>query len=165
MVLRPILPIRMCPRSACAKNRRCRSRSISRILTPTWRPPQPAHWPTRSESLSIGCRSLSAKEIRRARRIPETIAARAFVERVFERYWREALNLEDERAIAALLAETGASVSGFEAFVKNEGRAELARIQSELREAGVFEVPSYNMNGEVYLGRQHLPLIRSMLAN
>jgi 2-hydroxychromene-2-carboxylate isomerase len=91
--------------------------------------------------------------------------ARAFVERVFERYWREALNLEDERAIAALLAEIGASVSGFEAFVKSEGRAELARIQSELREAGVFEVPSYIVNGEVYLGRQHLPLIRSMLAN
>jgi len=90
--------------------------------------------------------------------------ARAYVERVFERYWREAFNLEDERAIGALLAEVGASVSEFEAFVKGEGRAELARIQSELREAGVFEVPSYLVNGEVYLGRQHLPLIRSMLS-
>ncbi len=90
--------------------------------------------------------------------------ARDYVARVFERYWREALNLEDERAIAALLTEVGASVSGFEAFVKGEGRAELARIQSELREAGVFEVPSYLVKGEVYLGRQHLPLIRSLLS-
>ena len=89
--------------------------------------------------------------------------ARAYVERVFERYWREAFNLEDERAIAALLAEVGAS-AGFEAFVKGEGRAELARLQSGLRDAGVFEVPSYLVNGEVYLGRQHLPLIRSMLS-
>jgi 2-hydroxychromene-2-carboxylate isomerase len=90
--------------------------------------------------------------------------ARAYVESVFERYWREAINLEDERAIAGLLTEIGASVSGFEAFVTGEGRAELARIQSELRDAGVFEVPSYIVNGEVYLGRQHLPLIRSMFS-
>ena len=89
--------------------------------------------------------------------------ARGYVERVFERYWREALNLEDERAIAALLAEIGAA-AGFEAFVKGEGRAELARLQWELREMGVFEVPSYIVNGEVYLGRQHLPLIRAMLS-
>ncbi len=47
--------------------------------------------------------------------------ARAYVERVFERYWREALNLEDELAIAALLAEVGAA-AGFEGFVKGEGR-------------------------------------------
>jgi 2-hydroxychromene-2-carboxylate isomerase len=95
----------------------------------------------------------------------EPSLARAYVHRVFERYWREALNLEDEHAIGAVLSEVGAPVAGFAAYVKGEGRADLARIQSELREAGVFEVPSYLVNGEVYLGRQHLPLIRSMLAS
>ncbi len=90
---------------------------------------------------------------------------RAYMERVFERYGREALDIEDENAMRALLAEIGAPVSAFEAFVKGEGRAELARIQSELRDAGVFEVPSYLVKGEVYLGRQHLPLIRSMLSS
>jgi 2-hydroxychromene-2-carboxylate isomerase len=90
--------------------------------------------------------------------------ARAYVERVFERYGREALDLEDENAIRASLTEIGAHVSGFESFAKGEGRAELARIHSELREAGIFDVPTYRVNGEVYLGRQHLPLIRSMLS-
>jgi 2-hydroxychromene-2-carboxylate isomerase len=91
--------------------------------------------------------------------------ARAYVEQVFERYWREALDLEDAGAIRAVLAEVGAPDGGFEEFVKGPGRTELARIQSELREAGVFEVPSYLVNDEVYLGRQHLPLIGSLLSS
>jgi 2-hydroxychromene-2-carboxylate isomerase len=91
--------------------------------------------------------------------------ARAYVERVFERYGRETLNIEDERAIGALLAEIGADTAGFESFAKDEGRAELARIHSELREKGAFEVPTYLVNGEIFLGRQHLPVIRSMLSS
>jgi 2-hydroxychromene-2-carboxylate isomerase len=89
--------------------------------------------------------------------------ARTYVERVFERYGNQTFDIEDERAIAALLAEVGAP-AGFEAFAKGEGRAELARIQSELREAGVFEVPTYIIDGEPFIGRQHLPLMRSMLS-
>jgi 2-hydroxychromene-2-carboxylate isomerase len=88
---------------------------------------------------------------------------RTYVEHVFERYGREMLDLADENAIRAVLMEIGTPVSGFEVFVKDEGRAQLARIQLELREAGVFDVPTYLVNGENYLGRQHLPLIRSML--
>jgi 2-hydroxychromene-2-carboxylate isomerase len=90
--------------------------------------------------------------------------ARAYVERVFERYGREELDLAGENAIRGVLTEIGAPVSGFEAFAKDGGRAELARIQSELRDAGVFDVPAYLLNDEVYLGRQHLPRIRSMLS-
>ena len=90
--------------------------------------------------------------------------ARAYVERVFERYWRESLDIEDERSIRAVLAGIEATGPGFEAFVKGEGRAELARIQSELRDKRVFEVPTYLVNNDTFLGRQHLPLIRSMLS-
>lgn len=89
---------------------------------------------------------------------------RAYVERVFEGYWQEALNIEDEGSIQALLTEIGAPVSGFEAFVKGDARTKLARIQSELRDMGVFEVPTYLLNDDTFLGRQHLPLIRSRLA-
>jgi 2-hydroxychromene-2-carboxylate isomerase len=89
---------------------------------------------------------------------------RAYVERVFERYGRETLDLADENAIRGVLMEIGAPASGFEAFAKDEGRDELARIQSELREAGVFDVPTYLVDGQPYLGRQHLPLIHSMLS-
>jgi len=92
------------------------------------------------------------------------LLARAYVERVFERYWQEDLDIEDERSIRALLAEIEAPVSGFEAFVKGDGHTQLARIQSELRDMGVFEVPTYLLNDDIFLGRQHLPLVRSRLS-
>ena len=90
--------------------------------------------------------------------------ARSYVERVFERYWRDDLDIEDERSIRALIGEIGAPVSGFDAFVKEDGRINLARIQAELRDQGVFEVPTYLLGGDIFLGRQHLPLIRSRLS-
>jgi 2-hydroxychromene-2-carboxylate isomerase len=90
--------------------------------------------------------------------------ARAYVERVFQRHWQKTLDIEDERSIRALLIEIEAPVSGFEAFVKGDGRAELERIQSELRDRGAFEVPTYLLNDDTFLGRQHLPLIRSRLS-
>ena len=89
--------------------------------------------------------------------------ARAYVERVFKRYWQEDLDVEHERSIRALLTEIDAPASGFEAFAREEGRTELARIQSELRNIGVFEVPTYVVDEDLFLGRQHLPLVRSRL--
>jgi 2-hydroxychromene-2-carboxylate isomerase len=85
------------------------------------------------------------------------------VQRVFERHWREELDIEDEAAMSALLGEIGAPTVGFEAYTRGEGRAELERVQSELTNAGIFDVPTYWLNGEIYVGRQHLPLIRALL--
>jgi 2-hydroxychromene-2-carboxylate isomerase len=89
---------------------------------------------------------------------------RKYVESVFQGIAHSALAVEDERSICALLVEIGAPVTGFEAFARHEGRTELAAIKSRLQEIGVFEVPTYVVNGDAFLGRQHLPLLRSMLA-
>jgi len=37
-------------------------------------------------------------------------------------------------------------------------------MQSELRDRGVFEVPTYLLDDDTFLGRSHLPLIRSYLS-
>ncbi len=87
-----------------------------------------------------------------------------YMRRTFERYWREELNLEDENAIHALLAEIGAPRDGLREYVRSEGRAELERVHAELQNAGVFDAPTYLVNNDVFLGRQHLPLIRQMLS-
>ena len=93
-------------------------------------------------------------------------AARAteYVQCVFDRYWCEQLNIADESAVRSLLEELGVPVAGFAAYASGEGRAELERLQAELAKAGVFDVPTYLLNGEVYVGRQHLPLIRALLS-
>jgi 2-hydroxychromene-2-carboxylate isomerase len=97
------------------------------------------------------------------RREPAPLAQR-YVQRVFERYWGEQIDIEDEAALRALLIEIGAPVAGFESYARGEGRAELERVQADLINSGVFEVPTYRLNGEIYVGRQHLPLIRALLS-
>jgi 2-hydroxychromene-2-carboxylate isomerase len=96
------------------------------------------------------------------RRGPQRLA-RAYVQRVFERYWREELDLEDESSLRTLLAEIGAPVDGFSAFALGVGRSELERSQSASIDAGIFEVPTYLLDGDMYVGRQHLPLLRALL--
>jgi 2-hydroxychromene-2-carboxylate isomerase len=90
--------------------------------------------------------------------------ADAYVRQVFERYWREELNIQDADALRALLAQIGAPTAGFMAYLQGEGRAELEHLQSELLRAGIFEVPTYLLDDQIYVGRQHLPLIRALLS-
>jgi 2-hydroxychromene-2-carboxylate isomerase len=91
--------------------------------------------------------------------------ARVYVQRIFERAGRSELDIENKYSIQAALAEVGATVSGFETFITGEGHTSLARIQSDLGKYGVFEVPTYLLNDDVFLGRQHLPLVRSLLSS
>jgi 2-hydroxychromene-2-carboxylate isomerase len=85
----------------------------------------------------------------------------AYVKQVFERYWRDAIDLADERFIETSLAETGTPVSRFASFAQDKGREELTRIQSQLREMGAFDVPTYVLDNDIFMGRQHLPLLRT----
>lgn len=83
---------------------------------------------------------------------------------VFDRFWKRELDIEDPAMIAALLAEAGIAADGFGDFLEGEGRAEHDRIHAEAEAAGVFGVPTFVVNGELFWGREHLPLIRARLA-
>jgi 2-hydroxychromene-2-carboxylate isomerase len=89
--------------------------------------------------------------------------AQSYVERVFANYWRGKLNLEDEGSIRALLSELKIPVAGFEGFAAGDGRVELGLTQRDLRERGVFDVPTYIFADEIFFGRQHLPLLRTRI--
>jgi 2-hydroxychromene-2-carboxylate isomerase len=89
---------------------------------------------------------------------------RAYHDRVFERFWRRDLDIENAAALAAVLAEAGADTADFAAFLDGEGRRQLDTIQREAEAAGVFGVPSYLLDdGDLYWGREHLPRIRERL--
>ena len=55
--------------------------------------------------------------------------------------------------------------AGFSAYLKEEGRAEVERICRAAEAIGVFGVPSFVVDGELFWGREHLPDIRAMLAS
>ena len=93
-------------------------------------------------------------------------AFRGYHDRVFERFWKRELDIENPDALAAVLAECGADTKDFVEFLNGEGRRELQRIQQEAEAAGVFGVPSYVLeDGDLYWGREHLPQIRALIAS
>lgn len=91
-------------------------------------------------------------------------AFRAYHDRVFERFWRRELDIEDADVVAAVLAEAGAEVSGFNDYLVGEGRREHDTIRAAAESGGVFGVPTLVIDGELFWGREHLPDIREVLA-
>ena len=83
---------------------------------------------------------------------------------IFERFWKRELDIEDPDVIGAVLAESGANTTGFSAYSAGAGRGELDRICRAAEAIGVFGVPSFVVDGELFWGREHLPDIRAMLA-
>ena len=82
----------------------------------------------------------------------------------FERFWKRELDIEDSAVVTAVLAEAGADTAGFASYLAGEGRAELVRVCRDAEEQGVFGVPSFIVDGELFWGREHLPDIRERLA-
>jgi len=105
--------------------------------------------------------TLSAAGMLFAQRAGPTIF-RQFHDTVFEQFWRRDLDIESVSAIASVLHDAGADASTFPEWVET-GRAEVARIVGEAEARGVFGVPSFIVNGELFWGREHLPDIRAMI--
>jgi len=82
----------------------------------------------------------------------------------FERFWKRELDIEDAGVIGAVLADAGAEAAGFSVYLAGEGRQELDRICRDAEALGVFGVPSFVVNGELFWGREHLADIRAILA-
>jgi 2-hydroxychromene-2-carboxylate isomerase len=89
---------------------------------------------------------------------------RAYHDRVFERFWRRDLDIEDPAVIATVLTEAGADTTGFDDYLAGAGRHEHDAIREAAEAAGVFGVPSFLIDGELFWGREHLPELREMLA-
>jgi 2-hydroxychromene-2-carboxylate isomerase len=89
---------------------------------------------------------------------------RSYHDRVFERFWRRELDIEDPKVIAAVLAEAGANLIGFDDYLADEGRHEQDALREAAETAGVFGVPTFLIDGELFWGREHLSDIRQILA-
>jgi 2-hydroxychromene-2-carboxylate isomerase len=83
-----------------------------------------------------------------------------YVDRVFDGYFGARLDLEDLGALRAVIEAVGAPG---DAFSPEAMRAEYDGTLARLREAGAIEAPAYLVGGDVFIGRQHLPMIRWLL--
>lgn len=90
---------------------------------------------------------------------------RAYHDTVFEGFWRRELDIENPEVIEQVLTEVGLDASGFVAYLNGTGRQEHDRVIAEAEERGVFGVPSYVLNGELFWGAERIELVRERLAD
>lgn len=86
-----------------------------------------------------------------------------FLDAAFRSYWSGGLDPGSPGEVSRLLAESGADADGFERWDAMQRRDALAEAASLLSELGVGQAPAYVLGDEIFLGRQHLPMIRWLL--
>lgn len=87
------------------------------------------------------------------RQAPEL--ASAYVARVFDRVWRENAAADLDFVEQSLVAAR----SGFRAYAAAAGAEEIESLRLELAQAGAWSTPAYLVAGDVFIGRQHLPMV------
>jgi 2-hydroxychromene-2-carboxylate isomerase len=88
---------------------------------------------------------------------------RAYHDAVFTRFWRRELDIEDHAVIAALLTATGIDASEFATFAATTGRAALSALQAAAEAVGVFGVPSWTVQEELFWGAERLPRVEEAI--
>ena len=81
-----------------------------------------------------------------------------FIRAAFAAYWTERADLDDETAVAALLSSLQIPVPD-----PQSARAKLLSVRAQAEERGIFESPSYLIADQLFVGREHLPWIRSLI--
>lgn len=90
--------------------------------------------------------------------------ARAFLDAIYPRFFERRIDIENGAEIEALLGEIGLDVAGYIALRDGEGRARLAALDAEAEAAGVFAVPTFVLEGELFWGQDRIELLRQTLA-
>jgi 2-hydroxychromene-2-carboxylate isomerase len=87
----------------------------------------------------------------------------AYLDAIFPPFWRRELDAESKDVLEAKLREAGVDARDFAEFAAREGSQRVADTMDGAHAQGVFGVPSFLWNGELFWGREHLPLLAERL--
>ena len=88
---------------------------------------------------------------------------RALIDLAYPRFFKRELDYEDRAAVVALLKEVGVDPAGFDAFAAGEGAKTLAALHQEADAAGVFAIPTFVIDGELFWGQDRIEFVRAKL--
>ena len=88
---------------------------------------------------------------------------RPYNDRVFERFWTHELEVDDVDALTGVLAEVGADADGFAEYLQGDGRREHDEMREAAIKLGIFGVPSFVLDGELFWGYDRMELLRERL--
>lgn len=83
-----------------------------------------------------------------------------FMRAAFQSYWTESANLDDASTVTQLLGRCGHQEPHWPAA---QEAFEIVCQTAETRK--IFETPTYLIGGQVFVGREHLPWIRSIITD
>lgn len=81
---------------------------------------------------------------------------RPYADRVFERFFKRELNIEDFDSLAAVMSEVGLDPAEFKRYADSDGPADLRAAAAEAERDGVFGVPTFNVAGELFWGNDRV---------
>ena len=81
---------------------------------------------------------------------------RPYSDRVFERFFKRELNIEDGAALAAVIKEVGLDADAFKRFAEHEGPEALKAALAEAERDEVFGVPTLIVDGEPFWGNDRV---------
>lgn len=84
---------------------------------------------------------------------------RRFIAEAYRLFFDRALDVGDPEAIASLLSDCGTNGAGFVEYAEGEGKEALTAICNDAEEKGVFAVPSFIRNDELYWGQDRMDIM------
>ena len=91
-------------------------------------------------------------------------AGDAWTRSAFDAIWAGRLDPDDPAAVEAVLTDW-CPIVGFGSFLDAEADAALAANKARALEHGAISVPAYVIRDQLFIGREHLPMIRWLLEN
>lgn len=86
-----------------------------------------------------------------------------YLDEMYERFWLREIDVEELSTIQSILHNAGAPEADFEEFIHLDGGRLHDQLQASLHPTGIFGVPTFVLDDEIYFGRENLPLIRWIL--
>jgi 2-hydroxychromene-2-carboxylate isomerase len=87
----------------------------------------------------------------------------AYTEAVFSRFFEHRLEIDEPRAVGALIEELGGSASAYLEWLAGEGALAFEACVAEGMEDCVFGVPIFRFRDEPFWGQDRIPLLEQRL--
>lgn len=87
----------------------------------------------------------------------------ALADVLYPPFWRRELDIEDWNVLEGALAAASLPTRDFRAWAEGPGRTLHDRMNEEAFDAGIYGVPTFLVEDEVWFGREHLPRVEWIL--
>ena len=83
---------------------------------------------------------------------------------VFERFFKRELDIDDADVVAGVIEEVGGDGLAFKNYHSGDGQSDHDEVIKRANEIGIFGVPTFVLDGELFWGNEHVPSVRNRLA-